>query len=133
MRKLIYFILLSFIVVFTACKTKYIEIPVHTKETEYKTKYERDSLYFKDSIYLEIRGDTVIKEKYIYRWRDRIKTDSVDIFIYQEKPVYIDRVEYTNKLKSWQKWLIIIAFISLIYHQRNSIVKLARFILKFFR
>jgi hypothetical protein len=73
MKKIVLFLLIS--VCFAACvQTKYI--PVETIKTEYKSLFQRDSIYFKDSIYIRERGDTVFVDKYRYVYRDRFLNDT---------------------------------------------------------
>lgn len=88
MRNLLYIILLTIAICLTSCRSiKYV--PVETVKTEYKTRdsIRFDSIYEHDSIFLFVKGDTVYKEKYRYKYRyltinktDTVmKTDSVQI------------------------------------------------------
>lgn len=88
MRNLLYTILLTIAICLTSCRSiKYV--PVETVKTEYKTRdsIRFDSIYEHDSIFLFVKGDTVYKEKYRYKYRyltinktDTVmKTDSVQI------------------------------------------------------
>lgn len=105
----------------TSCKTKYVTVPEYhqTIVNKHDTLVARDSIYVKDSFYVEKSGDTVTmyKTRYIYidRWRDKIisrdsiKVDSVGV------PYPVEK-----KLTFWQKsairlWpLELIGFIGLI-------------------
>lgn len=79
MKRLLYIILLTLAICFTACRTKYI--PVETIRTEYKTRDSTrfDSIYQRDSVYMLVNGDTVYlyKYKYLYRYLTINKTDTV--------------------------------------------------------
>lgn len=88
MRTFFYTIFLMSGICFTSCRSiKYV--PVETVKTEYKTRdsIRFDSIYEHDSIFLLVKGDTVYKEKYRYKYRyltinktDTVmKTDSVQI------------------------------------------------------
>lgn len=88
MRNLLYIILLTIAICLTSCRS--IEyVPVETVKTEYKTRdsIRFDSIYEHDSIFLFVKGDTVYREKYLYKYRyltinktDTVmKTDSVQI------------------------------------------------------
>lgn len=88
MRTFFYTIFLMSGICFTSCRSiKYV--PVETVKTEYKTRdsIRFDSIYEHDSIFLFVKGDTVYKEKYRYKYRyltinktDTVmKTDSVQI------------------------------------------------------
>ena len=68
------FITIIAALILSGCKTKYIPLPqVHT---EYKTRTDtlikNDSIYFKDSVFVFQKGDTVFKNKTIFK--DRYKT-----------------------------------------------------------
>ncbi len=84
MKRMELLIVLSFMLsVLSACKTKYVSVP------EYHTEYicrtdsfiKTDSVYFKDSVFIIQRGDTVYYNKVVYkdRFRDvfKFKTDTV--------------------------------------------------------
>lgn len=89
MRRLIYIIIvLALAMCFTSCRSiKYV--PVETVRTEYKTRdsIRYDSIYQRDSVYLNVKGDTVYKYKYKYLYKYQylnrvdtvIKVDSVQV------------------------------------------------------
>jgi hypothetical protein len=92
------------------CSCKSIQyVPVETVKTEYKvrtdTLTQKDSIYLRDSIWVEKSGDTVTtyKTRYVYqdRWRDRvvrdtvIKTDSIQV------PYPVER-----KLSRWEAFCL---------------------------
>jgi len=95
---------------FVMCSCKSIQyVPVETVKTEYKvrtdTLTQKDSIYLRDSIWVEKSGDTVTtyKTRYVYqdRWRDRvardtiIKTDSIQV------PYPVER-----KLSRWEQFCL---------------------------
>lgn len=65
------------------CKTKYVSVPeIHTEYiTRVDTTVRRDSVYLKDSVYVERKGDTMYINKTVYRDRFhhiyRVKTDTI--------------------------------------------------------
>ena len=83
----------------TSCKTKYVAVPEYHEVTvsKHDTLVARDSIYIKDSFYVEKKGDTVTiyKTKYIYidKWRDKlvyrdsIKVDSIRVPYPVEKEI----------------------------------------------
>jgi len=80
MRRLVYIIILLMLAIcFVSCRTQYI--PVETVRTEYKTRdsIRVDSIYYQDSIYVLIKGDTVYqyKYKYLYKYQFLNRTDTV--------------------------------------------------------
>lgn len=75
--------------------TKYV--PVESVHTEYRDRVniQRDSIYLRDSIYIENKGDTIVIERWRDRWRDRIirdtmsvnTTDTIQHLVEVEKPL----------------------------------------------
>lgn len=66
-----------------SCKTKYVSVPeIHTEYiTRVDTTVRRDSVYLKDSVYVERKGDTMYINKTLYRDRYhdiyKVKTDTI--------------------------------------------------------
>lgn len=122
MRNLLYIILLTIAICLTSCRSiKYV--PVETVKTEYKTRdsIRFDSIYEHDSIFLFVKGDTVYKEKYRYKYRyltinktDTVmKTDSVQIPYLVEKQ--LTRWQQMKiELGGWAVGVIVILSIVLI-------------------
>lgn len=52
-----------------SCKTKYVSVPeIHTEYiTSVDTTVRKDSVYLKDSVYVERKGDTLYVNKTLYR------------------------------------------------------------------
>lgn len=65
------------------CKTKYVSVPeVHTEYiSRVDTTVRMDSVYLRDSVYVEQKGDTMYINKTVYRDRFhhiyRVKTDTI--------------------------------------------------------
>ena len=102
-------------VLFTSCKTKYI--PIESVKTEYKDKYIRDSIFQKELVRIYQKGDTVFRDRFISVYKDRFKTDSINIrdTIRVPYPVKGDSIE-VNKLKWYQKasvWFTSLVLIAL--------------------
>lgn len=107
--------ILAFIFVFvmacmmTSCKSvqpTIIHDSVH--DTCYVNKFFRDTIYHQDSVFMvmELRGDTVFKEKvqykYIYKEHTRIDTT----YISHTDTATITKTIVTNELTKWQKMQI---------------------------
>lgn len=105
MRMKMLAILLGFLCL-TGCKSvKYVAVPEY--HTLYKTRVDTvqrwDSVYFRDSVYVAAKGDTVFLTK--TQWRERfrnvyrVKTDT----IMQRDSI---RVAYPveRSLTKWQRW-----------------------------
>lgn len=104
MKNLLYIILLMLAICLTSCRNiKYV--PVETVKTEYKTRdsIRFDSIYEHDSIFLFVKGDTVYKEKYRYKYRYLTinKTDTVMLTDSVQIPYPVEK-----QLTRWQQMKI---------------------------
>ena len=78
MNKFTTIIIFLTIFIFSSCKTQYVTVPeYHNIEVvKHDTLVVRDSIMEKDSIYIHQKNDTILKEtftiKYRDRWRDKI-------------------------------------------------------------
>lgn len=105
-------LLLALLTVLLSCSPRMIDNS--TARVEYRDRILRDSLYFRDSIYITERqhGDTVYLREYRDRlvWRDKEVHDTVAVEVHDtttvEKPVPAD-LTWTQqaKLDSWW-WLL---------------------------
>jgi uncharacterized membrane protein len=80
-----------------SCKTKYVSVPeIHTEYiTRVDTTVRMDSVYQRDSVYVERKGDTLYVNKTLYRDRYHniykvkkdtvVKRDSVNVAYHVEK------------------------------------------------
>lgn len=91
----------------TSC-TKHVYVPVETtkSDTVYLNRVQLDSIYMRDSVFIEKSGDTIreFQYKYIYRFKDRIdtlyisNTDSIQV------PYPVEVVKY--KTPQWCWWTL---------------------------
>lgn len=115
---------------FVSCSPKIIE-RVQVK-TEYVTKEVRDSLYFRDSIYVKekIKGDTVYVDKFVYKYiyKDKLRTDTLIREVHDttqvekliEKNLTIGQQIKQNSF--W--WLVAVIIILLLWIFRKQIFRL---------
>lgn len=106
MKRLLYILTIFLMsgICFTNCRNiKYV--PVETVKTEYKTRdsIRFDSIYEHDSIFLFVKGDTVYKEKYRYKYRYLTinKTDTVMLTDSVQIPYPVEK-----QLTRWQQMKI---------------------------
>lgn len=106
MKRLLYILTIFLMseICFTSCRNiKYV--PVETVNTEYKTRdsIRFDSIYEHDSIFLFVKGDTVYKEKYRYKYRYLTinKTDTVMLTDSVQIPYPVEK-----QLTRWQQMKI---------------------------
>ncbi len=104
MKNLLYIILLMLAICLTSCRS-IKSVPVETVKTEYKTRdsIRFDSIYEHDSIFLFVKGDTVYKEKYRYKYRYLTinKTDTVMLTDSVQIPYPVEK-----QLTRWQQMKI---------------------------
>lgn len=89
MKRLIY-ILIVFLtsgICFTSCRSIYVPIETVKHDSIYISKVLHDSIYQRDSIYVDRKGDTVFiyKDRYLYKYKNLIdtmyvsRTDSIQV------------------------------------------------------
>ena len=108
-----------------SCRTKYIteteykEVPVVMHDTVAKNIWCIDTTIVKDSVYFAIKGDTIYKERYNTLWKIKVAHDTINKVV--EKPVEVVRnsvkteTKEVNRIYLWQKVLMLIGGLSLIY------------------
>lgn len=77
-------LVLAILVLLTGCKTiEYVPVEIVTTKVDsiYINKVQVDSIFERDSIFVNqyIKGDTVYCDKvsYVYRYRDKLRTDTI--------------------------------------------------------
>lgn len=107
MRHIVFLLLFLTGLAATSC-TRHVYVPVETtkSDTVYLNRVQLDSIYMRDSVFIEKSGDTIreFQYKYIYRFKDRIdtlyisKTDSIQV------PYPVEVVKY--KTPQWCWWTL---------------------------
>jgi hypothetical protein len=119
-------------VVVSCTTTKYIEKPVEVEKikTEYITKYITDSISVKDSIDRYKLNDTV----YIYKESTKIRfinkhdtISRIDSIPYYIKTT-VTKVEEVNKIKWYQKLLMLLGGVFICYEVIKNIDKIKKII-----
>lgn len=79
------------------CRVRYVEVPVVTEKVkvEYKTNYQRDSVYTADTVHIYTRGDTVYSDKVRYK----VKYISIIDTVHTADTVYRDKVVRVSDTK----------------------------------
>ena len=85
----------------SACKSiKYVPVETIKVDTTYISQIKIDSVYYRDSIYVEHKGDTVYLSKYKYLYKNIEKHDT----LWHEK---VDTIQIAYpveaQLSKWQK------------------------------
>lgn len=110
--RIILYLALCIIVVGCKTTTKIVEVPVEKEviktDSIYITKVKVDSVFEKDSIYINtyVKGDTIYRDNYrfISRWRDRVKLDT--IYKTHTDTIKVEKaitIEVEKPLSWWQK------------------------------
>lgn len=78
MKRLIY-ILIVFLtsgICFTSCRSIYVPVETVKHDSIYISKVLHDSIYQRDSIYVDRKGDTVLiyKDRYLYKYKNLVDT-----------------------------------------------------------
>ncbi len=99
MRRLpIYIICVLLVLSFIGCKSRIQYVPVESIRTEYKDRLQRDSVYFRDSIFMREKGDTVFIDRWRYLYKDRLVTDTLLVNDTIRVPYPVEK-----ELTRWQK------------------------------
>ena len=99
-------------------ETQYIEQPVYLHDTLRSTICSHDTTIVKDSVYLSINGDTIVREKYNTIERIKVAHDTIMRFV--EKPVEVVSTKQVckqvevNRIYWWQKLLMVIGGIGVV-------------------
>jgi lipoprotein len=97
----------------TSCSPKVL--PIENTRTEWRDRIEWrdrlriDSIYIHDSVYVSERlaGDTIYKDKVVYRNRERVVHDTINagrVDSVRVVQTITRHVEVPAKLTSWQAW-----------------------------
>lgn len=86
-----------------SCRTiQTVEVPVPVHDTTYITKTERDSVFVEHTTHEYVKGDTVFMKITTTKYVDRVKTDTVRVYV--EKPIEIVKTEIKTVEKPFN-WL----------------------------
>lgn len=100
-------LLILAVIILTCCKTtERVEyVPVETVKTEYKDRIVEtyDSVHITDSVYVAVKGDTIL----VYKYRDRWKLKLVHDTAYVNRTDSI-RIPYPveKKLSKWEQFKV---------------------------
>ena len=95
---------LALLIVFgtESCSPKIIEHYSTVRDTTYIKQFERDSIYFRDSIYVQQKNDTIYQ--YVEKWRTKYiqKTDTIYQAV-RDTTIITTTVEVPRKKGWWDK------------------------------
>lgn len=129
MKKIVLILVLFFTLLSCKVRERIVEVEKEVVKTEYKTNHIRDSIFHRDSIFLEKRNDTVFLTKNRYIYKDKLRIDT----LLRTDTISNIRVEFVevNKLTKWQewrlklfRWLVVSVIILLLYSFRKILLKI---------
>ena len=100
MKWYLYLILLLIMYFFCECRTEYVPIESVRYDSVMIEKLMRDSVFVRDSVYLQEKGDTVFKykDRFVYVYKIRVDTFFAEKIREKEVPVPVER-----KLTWWER------------------------------
>ena len=124
MRHLLHLLLLLACLMFTCCKaTQMIPVQNISADSTYRVIRERDSIYIKDSIYIDVQRGQDTVYRYETKWRTIYKDVlRIDTFYVTERDSIPYMVEVEKKLNRWEQVkqtiggyaiLLILAFVAI--------------------
>ena len=132
-------LVLTILLMLCACtSTKYVEVPVETVTTKvdsiYINKVQVDSIFERDSIFINqyTHGDTVYRDKvkFIYRYRDKLRIDTLhhwhvdSVLVEQTRTIVVDKPP--SKWQSFLHYLGIFALATIVVLLVKGILWLIR-------
>lgn len=91
-RAVVWAALICLVLSTASCRTiKTVEVQVPVHDTTYITKTERDSVFVEHTTHEYVSGDTVFVKVTTTKYVDRLKTDTVRLYV--EKPIEIVKTE----------------------------------------
>jgi len=117
---------------FTSCSPRIIERVTIQRDTTYITRTDSVRFYDRDSIFIREKGDTIYQYVERWRWRDRVRVDTilrtkVDSFAVER----VKEVQVEKPLSAWKTakigafwWLVAAVLLLLVWTFRKSLLKL---------
>ena len=69
--------LLFVLTLFVNCAQRVVPIESVRVDSVYSARYERDTIYERDSVTIYAQSDTIYKDRYKYVYRDRVLRDTI--------------------------------------------------------
>lgn len=83
------------------------EVPVEVVKEVEKTVFVHDTTYTKDSVIVYQKGDTIYKEKLVYKYVGKTVHDTLIAHDTIPKPIYNTEIKTVNKPQWWPVWLML--------------------------
>lgn len=96
--------LIAFILILAGSCTTVRYVPVERTRIEYRDRYRLDSIYYRDTVELYRKGDTIYNN--VTKWRDRYTFVRDTVYRVDSIPVIreVEKIVEVNKLTKWQSF-----------------------------
>ena len=113
------------------CRTEYVPIESVRYDSLMIEKLIRDSVFVRDSVYVQEKGDTIYKykDKYVYVYKNRVDTFYMEKIREKEVPVPVEwKLTWWERVKlEYAEWVFgMIVAIALIYALRQWLARKIR-------
>ena len=113
------------------CRTEYVPVESVRYDSLMIEKLMRDSVFVRDSVYVQEKGDTIYKykDKYVYVYKNRVDTFYMEKIREKEVPVPVERkLTWWERVKlEYAEWVFgMIVAIALIYALRQWLARKIR-------
>ena len=117
-------LMLLFLLLLCGCRTEYVPIESVRYDSVMIEKMMCDSVFVRDSVYLQEKGDTIYKykDKYVYVYKNRVDTFFAEKIREIEVPVPVERkLTWWERVKlNYAEWVIaVLVAIALVYALRK--------------
>ena len=124
-------VVLLFLLLLCGCRTEYVPIESVRYDSVMIEKLMRDSVFVRDSVYLQEKGDTVFKykDRFVYVYKNRIDTFFAEKIREIEVPVPVERkLTWWERVKlNYAEWVIaVLVAIALVYALRQWLARKIR-------
>ena len=124
-------VMLLFLLLLCGCRTEYIPIESVRYDSLMIEKLMRDSVFVRDSVYLQEKGDTVFKykDRFVYVYKNRVDTFFAEKIREIEVPVPVERkLTWWERVKlNYAEWVIaVLVDIALVYALRQWLARKIR-------
>lgn len=125
-------IVLSILFLFLCgCRTEYVPLEVVRYDSIVFVSMDRDSVFVRDSVYLQEKGDTVFKykDRFVYVYKNRVDTFFAEKIREIEVPVPVERkLTWWERVKlNYAEWVIaVLVAIALVYALRQWLARKIR-------
>lgn len=102
------FILVLIVFVCSCRSVKYVPVESVRTEKEYVDRLKRDSIHVKDSVFMLIKGDTVLRDRWRIEYRNMYIKDTVNLQLRDTIRVPYPVEVVRNRVPGVMWWLVLV-------------------------